>query len=85
MHRTIHISKDLGLGPFSMDEKEPQVEIRRLVGETSQVALLLWHHYHVRPPTQEKSLPLLCWWIFLLEVLSPRGGHTCTHFLQLSA
>ena len=34
MHRTIHISKDLGLGPFSMDEKEPQVEIRRLVGET---------------------------------------------------
>ena len=60
MHSTIHISKDLALGPFSMDEKDPQVKIRRSVEETSQVAPLLWHHYHVRPPTQEKSLPLLC-------------------------
>ena len=35
MPRTIHISKDLGLGPFPMDEKDPQVKIRRSVGSAS--------------------------------------------------
>ena len=70
MPRTIHISKDLGLGPFPMDEKDPQVKTHRYrfagrldlhqFSVTMKKSARQGHHLHItrskKPPATSSPL-----------------------------